>query len=123
MFTLMSKESTTALVLATLLILTAGIGLSQEKASFQVEGIVRDGTGAPVPGAEVTLSNARFRASQFTDREGRFHFDHLPIAAGTLTVRSGGFTPVQQSWDARTQGSRPIEITLAPQGPRPNASP
>jgi outer membrane receptor protein involved in Fe transport len=103
-----------ALALAPLLMLTAGIGLSQEKPSFQVEGIVRDGTGAPVQSAEVTLSNARFHASRPTDREGRFHFGPLPIAVGTLTVRSSAFTTVQQSWDARAQGAKPIEITLAP---------
>jgi outer membrane receptor protein involved in Fe transport len=110
----MFNRKTTALALATLLIFIAGIGLSQEKASLQVEGIVRDGTGALVPGAEVTLSSGRFRTRQVTDREGRFHFGDLPIAAGTLAVRTEGFAPVQQNWEARAQGTRPIEITLAP---------
>jgi outer membrane receptor protein involved in Fe transport len=113
-FVQMLIRNTTSLALAIVVIIISGTGLSQEKASFQVEGIVRDESGAPVPGAEVTLSKGRFRASQPTDREGRFHFPDTPIAAGTLTVRSGVFTPVQQSWDASTQGSRPIEITLAP---------
>ncbi|MGA3323407.1 MAG: TonB-dependent receptor [Terriglobia bacterium] len=113
----MINGNTKALALATLLTFTAGNGLSQEKASFQVEGTVRDGDGAAVPGAEVTLSNARFHASKFADSEGRFHFYRLPIAEGTLRVRSGLFTPVEQNWDARTQGSRPMEITLAPQAP------
>ncbi len=110
----MIHQNTKTLALAILLTFGAGTGLGQERTSFQVQGVVRDGTGAPVPGAGVTLSNAQFRVSQFTDREGRFRFDHLPIAAGTLAVRSGVFTPVQQNWDARTQGSRPVEITLAP---------
>jgi len=100
--------------LALLLIFTAGIGLSQEKASFQVDGIVRDSSGAPVPGAEVTLSTSHFRASQTTDGEGRFYFRSLAIAAGTLTVRADGFTAVPQGWDASAQGSKPVEITLAP---------
>ena len=103
-----------SLALAALLTLSSGIGMSQEKPSFEVNGIVRDGTGAPVQGTVVTLSNARFQASQTTDREGRFHFGQLPITAGTLSVRSSAFTPVQQSWDARTQGSKPIEIILSP---------
>ena len=37
-----------SLALAILLMLIAGIALSQEKPSFEVNGIVRDGTGAPV---------------------------------------------------------------------------
>ena len=110
----MINQNITALALATLLIFTAGIGLCQEKAPFQVEGIVRDGTGAAVLGVEVTLTNARFRSSQVTDREGRFHFGDLRIATGTLAVRTDGFAPVQQNWDARKQASRPIEITLTP---------
>ncbi len=108
------NRKTTALTLATLLIFAVSAGLSQVKPSFQVEGIVRDGTGAPLPDAEVTLSKGGFHTRQSTDREGRFHFIDLPIAAGTLTVRTDDFGPGQQSWDARTQGSRPVEITLAP---------
>src|ERR1035438_10363033 len=103
-----------SLALAILLLLFAGIALSQEKPSLEVNGIVRDGTGAPVQGAEVMLKNAHFQASQTTDREGRFHFGQLPITAGTLTVQSSAFNPVEKSWDARTQGAKPIEITLAP---------
>src|ERR1035441_5782031 len=99
---------------ATLLMLIAGIALSQENPPFQVTGIVRDGTGAPVHGAEVTLKHAHFQASQTTDREGQFHFGPVPVAAGTLTVQSSAFNPVQQSWDARTQGAKTIEITLTP---------
>lgn len=110
----MMNQNIKAFGLATLLMLSAGIGLSQEKASFRLEGIIHDSSGAPVPGAEVTLSNSRFHTTQVTDREGRFHFDDLAIATGTLTVQSGSFAPVQQSWDAHTQGSKPIEITIAP---------
>ena len=111
----MINRITTALTLATVLLITGGPGLSQVKPFMQVEGIVRDGTGAPVPNAEVTLSSARFHASQFTDREGRFHFLDLSITAGALTVQSSGFAPIQQSWDVSTQASKPLEITLAPQ--------
>ncbi|MGO8785978.1 MAG: TonB-dependent receptor [Terriglobia bacterium] len=110
----MINRNTAGLAFATLLIFAAGIGFSQQRATVQLEGIVRDGSGAPVPGAEVTVSNARFRSGQATDNEGRFHFYDLPIAIGTLTVQSGSFSTVQQSWDATTQGSKPIEITLAP---------
>jgi len=91
-------------------------GWGQEKASFQVEGIVRDASGAAVPGAEVTLRGDRFHEKQITDNEGRFHFDGLPVASGKLIVQSGDFAEVQQSWEASANGTGPIEITLNPQG-------
>ncbi|MDR3675323.1 MAG: TonB-dependent receptor [Acidobacteriota bacterium] len=100
--------------LALLLIFTAGIGLSKEEASFQVHGIVRDSSGAPVADAEVTLGFGHFRVGQVTDGEGQFHFRHLPTPFWTIDVRCSGFAPVQQGWDASTQGSKPVEITLAP---------
>jgi outer membrane receptor protein involved in Fe transport len=113
-FSRMINRNTAAVAFTALLMLTAGIGLSQEKPSFKMEGVIRDSTGAPAPGVEVTLSDGHFQVSQSTDREGQFHFSHLTIAKGTLTVRSRGFAALQQSWDARTQGSKPIEITLVP---------
>ena len=100
--------------LALLLIFTAGIGLSQEKTSFQFDGIVRDSSGAPVADAEVTYSFGHFRVGQITDGEGQFHFRHLPTPFGTIDVRGSGFAPVQQGWDASIQGSKPLEITLTP---------
>jgi outer membrane receptor protein involved in Fe transport len=111
----MFKRNITALVLATLLSFAAGIAFSQNSSAFRVAGIVRDATGAPLPGAEVTLSNGRFRATQITGREGRFLFPNVTFDKGTLTVRAGGFTSVEQPWDVRAQGSREVEITLAPQ--------
>ncbi len=65
-------------------------------------------------GASVTLSGNRFHATQTTDREGRFRFTGVPIAKGTLTVQSDTFTSIEQRWDARIQGGKPIEVTLSP---------
>ena len=106
----------TVLALVTLLILTAGTGRGQQKPSIELNGIVRDGSGAAVAGAEVTLNGDGFHATKTTDREGRFHFGPLPSATGTITVRSNTFAFVEQNWDPRVQGSKPIEITLAPKG-------
>jgi len=110
------NRNTAVLGFAFLLISITGTGLSQQPASGQLRGIVRDSSGAPVADAEVTLYFNHFRVSQTTDWEGQFHFSHLPIFFGTLSVERSGFTPVQRGWDASTQGSRPVEITLTPQG-------
>ena len=112
----MINRLTMALALAALLVLAGRIGFGQGNTHFQVEGIVRDSSGAAVPGAEVTISSGSFNASQVTDWQGRFQFSHLPIPSGTLTVSSRGFTTVQQAWDARIQGAKPLEITLTPKG-------
>ncbi len=97
-------------------VLIAANGMSQQKLSFQIDGIVRDPMGAPVAGAEVTLSNPPFRTSQTTNHDGRFHFESVPIDSGEITVKSAGFTPVEQTWNARAQNSRLLEVTLAPRG-------
>jgi outer membrane receptor protein involved in Fe transport len=110
----MSKISTALLVLIALLTFMVSLGLSQGNPPLQLEGVVLDSSGAPVAGVKVTLSNSSFRASQLTNQEGRFHFSQLPLSAGTLSVQSDAFDPIQQPWDARTQGARPVEITLNP---------
>lgn len=109
----MIRQKSTALVLV-VFVLAAAMGLSQDKASFQVQGTVLDGSGAPMHDSEVTLSDGRYRATQRTDREGHFSFSGVPVAAATLTVQSNGFATLSESWDARTQGSNPLVITLAP---------
>jgi len=112
----MINRNCTLLALAALLLLFSGIALGNENPDIQVKGVVRDISGAPVADAEVTLYFNHVRFRQLTDGEGKFRFGHLPILVGTLNVRSSGFAPVQQSWEASTQGSRPMEITLTPQG-------
>ena len=109
----MISQKSTALVLV-VFVLAAAVGLSQDKVFFQVQGTVLDGSGAPVQEAEVTLGDGRYRATQRTDREGRFSFSGVPVAVATLTVQSSSFSPVEQRWDAHTQGPNPIEIKLVP---------
>lgn len=111
-----NKQSNMSAVFIILLLCTVGPGLAQKEPSYLLEGIVRDSSGFPIAGAEVTLANDNVHLSQLTDNEGRFHFDHFPVPTAKLTVRSGDFASVEQAWDAKAQGSRPIEITLNPQG-------
>ncbi len=108
------KPTVPAVILFGLFI--AANGLCQQR-SLQITGVVRDASGAAIVGAEVTLSNGVFHATQITGSDGRFHFDALPVETGRITVRSSNFPPFEQPWNARAQGSRPIEITLVPRGP------
>ncbi len=116
MSTMVSKFKRTALAASLLALLIAANGLGQEGGPVAVDGAVRDSTGAPIAGAEVTLSKPPFHTSQITDHDGRFHFGAVPIERGTLRVQSAGFSPFEQPWNARAQGTQPVEITLAPLG-------
>jgi outer membrane receptor protein involved in Fe transport len=77
----------------------------------RVEGIITDQTGAPVSGAEVTLSIKSFTATATTNAEGRFAFDSISSGNGTITVRASGFSTLEQKWNA---GDKDLSLTLAP---------
>ena len=56
-----------------------------------VSGVVIDSMGAPVLGAEVSMTGVANRA--FTDESGVFHLGDVPVGSATLTVRRMGFAP------------------------------
>ncbi len=88
--------------------------LASEQAA-SLEGIVRDQSGASVPGAEVVVSSKDFSQTATTDHEGTFHFNSLAIPTGTITVRASGFALAERTWSA--QDSSPLEIVLHPLSP------
>ena len=77
---------------AALLVLTVGIAAAQTGPST-LSGTVVDSSGAPVPGAAVTLSatksKARFEVT--TDQNGRYEFVPLPAESYTLEAKLPGF--------------------------------
>ncbi|MFN2454466.1 MAG: TonB-dependent receptor [Pyrinomonadaceae bacterium] len=81
----------------------------------RVTGVVLDQSGAPISGAQVSLSaGSTVIAQTKTDAEGRFIFDALPSnVAVTLTVRAEGFVITDQSMSVAQIASGQIEITLA----------
>jgi outer membrane receptor protein involved in Fe transport len=80
----------------------------------KLEGVITDETGAPIIGAEVTLSAGSFTAKQTTDVEGRFVFDAITLASGTLSVRAAGFATVSRKWSAEGKESLQLDLTLEP---------
>jgi hypothetical protein len=63
-----------------------------------VNGIVRDGSGQPVAGAQVVLeSPAHTSLQRQTDSSGRFDFPDVPIGHYRLTVAQSGFASVSQA--------------------------
>ena len=48
---------------------------------MRVEGVVRDASGASVPGAQVKLKAGSYSAQTTTDNSGAFAFDGVPASA------------------------------------------
>ena len=78
----------------------------------RVEGVVRDTSGASVPGALVQLTAGSYSAQATTDDSGNFAFEAAPAASGTITVTAKGFERAELNWTASTPA--PIAIVLKP---------
>lgn len=72
-------------VAVTLALLLATIVVAQESA--RLSGVVRDAAGAPIQGAEVTLTNSSATKRSVTDVEGRFSIDAVVPGRYELKVR------------------------------------
>jgi outer membrane receptor protein involved in Fe transport len=66
--------------------------------ALSVDGVVRDATGAVIRGAAVRLEAGPFRASAQTDERGRFLFNGVPRAPGTVEIAAEGFVTARQSF-------------------------
>jgi outer membrane receptor protein involved in Fe transport len=95
-----------------LLVTTAAPELRAQ--GVRVDGIVRDASGAAIPGVEVELRSRTFTSLRVTDSAGVFVFDGLPAKEGTIAVRARGFAPVSRSWSVPPGGSAHLEISLSP---------
>jgi len=80
--------------------------------SGSIEGIVKDPSGAVVPGATVQIANpvSGLTRSAVTDAEGIFHFTNVPFNPYHLTASSTGF--VTSSLDVEVRSSVPTRVTV-----------
>jgi hypothetical protein len=90
--------------------------LAAQPATQDVEGQVKDTSGAVVPRASVTLKAASgsFRRDAATDAVGRYRFLGVPQGAYLLTVFRDGFAPVTQELAVGPSGPASREVTLSP---------
>jgi len=77
---------------------------------IRVEGAVRDGSGASVPGAQIKLSANSYSAATTTDRSGAFAFDGVSEKSGTVVVTANGFQEPRQTWT--TAAGVPVQISI-----------
>jgi outer membrane receptor protein involved in Fe transport len=79
-------------------------------AQAPLTGIVKDPTGAAVPGASVTIkTDAGPSVQTVTGPDGRFTFDRIPDGRATLVVLAGGFAQKEQPLERGT-----MEVVLSP---------
>ncbi|MGI8745725.1 MAG: TonB-dependent receptor domain-containing protein [Bryobacteraceae bacterium] len=76
-----------------LVLLVTAFAWSQSSYTAAVRGTVSDPSGAAVPGAKVTLTEAErgIAHGMSTDQEGRYFLTALPPGKYTLLVEAGGF--------------------------------
>src|SRR5215207_7758700 len=72
----------------------SSVGL-EAQGTGHVSGVVTDSTGAPIYSAEVRITGWPYPI--VTDESGSFTFGHVPLGAGTVSVRRLGFEPVSTS--------------------------
>jgi iron complex outermembrane recepter protein len=78
-----------------------------------ISGVVRDATGAGVPGVTVTATHQATNASQtvVTAADGRYSLS-VPPGPVTVTVSLSGFRTVTQSVEVASGGSSQLDVTL-----------
>jgi outer membrane receptor protein involved in Fe transport len=79
-----------------------------------LEGVVRDSTGAAVPGAQIELRAKSYSARTVTDQSGMFSFDRIPENSGTVTITARGFQPIDQQWTATVGAPARLTVVLKP---------
>jgi len=78
-----------------ILLLVAGSLTAQTRETASIQGKVADDTGAPLPGASVTVSSPSVmgKPAAVTDQEGRFRIRGLFTGVYEVEVTMSGFTP------------------------------
>lgn len=92
----MPRRIAGTLLAAGLFVLLGIRAQGQTAATGEIQGVVKDPSGAVVPGAPVTLtSDAGVRRESQTGMNGHYAFPLLPPGAYTLEVSARGFAPVK----------------------------
>ena len=79
-----------------------------------LDGVVRDSSGAAIPGAQVELRTKSYSAQTITDGSGMFSFDRIPENSGTVTIIAKGFQQIDQQWTAAPGTPTRLTIALKP---------
>ena len=81
--------------LLAILALFGGAAWPQGETTSAISGQITDQSGAPIPGADVSISNAGtgMKRSVETGDDGRFHFPQLTPGTYAVEASAAGFEP------------------------------
>ena len=96
------------------LFLMALSGYAQSGNAGAVHGTVADPSGAVVPGATVTLENARSGLSrtQQSDAAGQFVFSNVPFNSYRISAAANGFASSNTDFELRSVVGTSLKLTL-----------
>lgn len=106
-----------SMMIAAVLLAIASIGLpgwAQSSTSGMIEGVVKDPSGAIIPGATVEISYpiSGFHRQTTTGDSGAFRFPNIPFNPYHLTVTRSGFALYEQDVDVRSAVPINLQVTL-----------
>ncbi|NWG14356.1 MAG: TonB-dependent receptor [Acidobacteria bacterium] len=90
-------------------------GVSAQTLQGDISGIVRDPSGAVVPGAEVTITNMATDAKRavITDEAGRYHARALFVGTYRIEVQASGFQlALVEGIEVKPAAVVPVDISL-----------
>ncbi len=102
------------LILGLTLLFFAGSARAQLGNSGSIEGVVKDPSGAAIPGARVQITNpvSGFHRETTTDTDGAYRFTNVPFNSYHLTVAVTGFNSYAQDVDVRSTVPTNVQIAL-----------
>jgi hypothetical protein len=95
-------------------VLFVAVASAQLGNSGSIEGVVKDQSGASVPGAKVEITNpvSSFHREATTDTGGSFRFTNVPFNTYHLVVSASGFGSLAQDVDVRSTVPMNVPIAL-----------
>ncbi len=99
----------------TILIASGGLSLYAQTSVGRISGTVKDGSGAVVPDATITVTNVATNVERtaVTDDSGFYTVTNLPVGTYSLSAERKGFKKVVQADNSLTADARlTVDLTL-----------
>lgn len=100
--------------LCAVILWTAALLSAQNPSGYRLSGVVKDTSGAQIPGAKLRIAGPDFSREAVTTFSGDFTGENLPDGEVTLQVLAPGFAIYNQKVDIRSNPH--VEIVLQPAG-------